>query len=340
LRILVTGVGSPGGPGIIKALRAKHEVFGADINARASGQKFLDQFFLVPPATNENFISHMRKLIIDQSIQIVVPLVTGELLKWACLKEELASQHDVIVMVDDMEKLLVSNDKELTYKSIECEDIVPKYHAYENHNELISLLEGEIVGPLPLVTKPAKGNGSRGVRVLTETIYGTKIIFDEKPGSLSMVADHYLGVIKDNQIPRCILCEYLPGKEVTIDAIASSGILEQIFIRERVETRAGISVAGRFIENIELLQKTQFIIEKLSLNGPVGLQFKQNVFGDYKLLEINPRLQGTSVATKGLGVNYPVLAVNHFIGMKKSMIPTKNVEFVRYYEEVFFDDKP
>ena len=47
-KVLVTGVGSPGGPGIVRAILSAntYEVFGTDIDKRASGRYFVSQFFL------------------------------------------------------------------------------------------------------------------------------------------------------------------------------------------------------------------------------------------------------------------------------------------------------
>ena len=56
-----------------------------------------------------------------------------------------------------------------------------------------------------------------------------------------------------------------------------------------------------------------------------------------KILEINPRIQGTSVAALGIGVNLPKLAVETFTQKKVNIPEIKwDVEFIRYYNELFF----
>jgi carbamoyl-phosphate synthase large subunit len=78
----------------------------------------------------------------------------------------------------------------------------------------------------------------------------------------------------------------------------------------------------------------------LKLDGPVGIQVKRSQQGDFKILEINPRIQGTSVAAMGVGINLPLLAVNH--AMKQPLnIDHQNIpwgrKFSRYWSEVFHD---
>ena len=76
----------------------------------------------------------------------------------------------------------------------------------------------------------------------------------------------------------------------------------------------------------------------MHLSGPIGLQVKQNKDGIFQLLEINPRLHGTSVAAMGLGINLPALAVEQAfndIEIDSSTIPW-GTSFVRYYEEAFY----
>ena len=81
------------------------------------------------------------------------------------------------------------------------------------------------------------------------------------------------------------------------------------------------------------------IVETLpGLNGPIGFQVKESASGDFLLLESNPRIQGTSTAAMGLGINLPLNSVYSAIGRR---IPTVNLKsgvcFSRYYEEVFYD---
>ena len=79
------------------------------------------------------------------------------------------------------------------------------------------------------------------------------------------------------------------------------------------------------------------ILRSLKLVGPIGIQVKEDKYGEFKILEINPRIQGTSVAALGAGVNLPKLAVESFLEIKYTKPEVLwDTEFIRYYNELFF----
>ncbi|RYZ21071.1 MAG: hypothetical protein EOO10_22685 [Chitinophagaceae bacterium] len=100
----------------------------------------------------------------------------------------------------------------------------------------------------------------------------------------------------------------------------------------------GISVQGSFVKNEQVIAYCDQIIRSLHLSGPIGLQVKENNNGEYRLLEINPRIQGTSVAALGLDINLPALAVEQEYD-PLNIDPTSiawGTSFVRYYQEAFY----
>ena len=101
---------------------------------------------------------------------------------------------------------------------------------------------------------------------------------------------------------------------------------------------AGISVQGTFLKNEKIIEHCTNILASLNLSGPIGLQFKEDNNGEFKLLEINPRIQGTSVAALGIGINLPALAVKQ--EFEPINVDTSDIQwgtsFVRYYDEVFY----
>ena len=101
---------------------------------------------------------------------------------------------------------------------------------------------------------------------------------------------------------------------------------------------SGISTGGSFIESEEISEYISQIARNLpGLRGPIGFQFKQSKEGKYSLLESNPRLQGTSVASLGLGYNFVEQALN--ISLNKNVdLPNKRtgIGFRRYYDEIFY----
>jgi carbamoyl-phosphate synthase large subunit len=135
-----------------------------------------------------------------------------------------------------------------------------------------------------------------------------------------------------------LVSEYLPGAEYTVDCLVQNGRPKLVLPRSREKMNSGISVQGTFQKNEQIISYCKEILLSLNLSGPIGIQVKQNKEGLFQLLEINPRLQGTSVAALGLGINLPVLAIEQAFGEIK-VDPDSiawGTSFVRYYEEAFY----
>ena len=102
----------------------------------------------------------------------------------------------------------------------------------------------------------------------------------------------------------------------------------------------GISVEGEFIKNDSLTGYCTQIIRELQLHGIIGIQVKGSLAGKLSLLEINPRVQGTTPAGLGAGINLPVLAIKQELGLPISPEELQvkwGVKFSRYWSEVFYE---
>jgi len=119
------------------------------------------------------------------------------------------------------------------------------------------------------------------------------------------------------------VCEYLPGEELTVDCFTDRhGVLRFVSPRSRERIRAGIAVRSR---NLPLTEELQSIAEdinrRLSFNGAWFFQVKKNAAGQFRLLEIAPRIAGTMGLTRNLGINMPLLTLYNFWGIDVSLIP-------------------
>jgi carbamoyl-phosphate synthase large subunit len=189
------------------------------------------------------------------------------------------------------------------------------------------------------VIKPCIGNGSRGIRILDKNVDKFDMLFNHKPNAIFSTLREVLSSIGDKRIPKILVSEYLPGDELTIDTIVNDGSIVDFIIRTRTSINNGISTSGSFIYNKEIYEYIKKIISIIpGLSGPIGFQVKKSAKNKFLLLESNPRLQGTSVAALGLGVNLPLRAVKQVLGIKlKKISKHSGVSFARYYKETFYD---
>lgn len=107
-----------------------------------------------------------------------------------------------------------------------------------------------------------------------------------------------------------LICEYLPGEELTVDCFSDRerGLL---FCkgRHRVRTRNGISMASIASHNPHLNQFARVISDKIQIYGAWFFQVKRDQAGNFRLLEIAPRVAGAMCFHRVQGVNFPLLSL-------------------------------
>lgn len=339
ITVLMTGAGAPGGPGIIKALKqGPIKLFTGDCNPVASGRFLSENFVALPKAGSTDFIPFVLHFCLQNKVQVVFPLVTKELFKLAEHKQAF-QEHGITILVSDFEALSIANDKGRLYTHLQRKNIpVPCFRIVTTVNELENAAADLGYPEKAVCIKPTVSNGSRGVRILQEEIDEFDLLFHHKPNNLYSTLAKIKAILKDRPFPELLVSEFLPGEEYTVDTLVQNGVPKLILPRVRTKMNGGISVQGTFIRQEEIIYYCDQIIRSLHLFGPIGLQVKANANGSYRLLEINPRVQGTSVAALGVGINLPVLAVKQvFEEIDWSAMPIEwGKSFVRYYEELFY----
>lgn len=335
----MTGAGAPGGPGIIKALLAAgYDLVTADCNEKASGRFLHPNFIQIPKATDETFIPYLLEQCQQQQIEVILPLVTKELLLLS-RHQELFKRIGVNTIVSEFESLRIANDKGLLYQHLQSRGVsVPEFFTVDSVEELIKAAEQLGYPHNPVCIKPTVSNGSRGVRILQESINEYDLLFHHKPNHIYSTLEKICNTLKGRSFPTIMVSEYLQGDEFTVDSIVQNGKPILILPRSREKMNGGISIQGTFQKNEQIIAYCRHVLESLILSGPIGLQVKQNKEGVFQLLEINPRLQGTSVAAMGLGVNLPALGIEQ--AFCDIVIDSDSIawgtSFVRYYEEAFY----
>jgi len=104
-----------------------------------------------------------------------------------------------------------------------------------------------------------------------------------------------LGFYKINDIPEgddvsfknYLLLEYLPGYEYSIDCLCQDGKLIYHSIRKKLS-----DTEQTIIYNEDMYKTSKKLVKLLNLNGTINIQFKEDINGNPKVLEINPRISG------------------------------------------------
>lgn len=336
----MTGGGAPGAAGILKCLQ-QHPTISivvADANPDAVGRYLNPVFETIPKATDEGFIAAIEALCQKHQIQAIVPLVTRELFPLSLHKQYFA-QKGIKILVSDYEQLTVANDKGKLYQLLHNSGVLTPQFQIANTVAQLENAVHQLGYPNNIVCfKPCISNGSRGFRIIDENKDEFDLLFNYKPTSEYITLSKAKEILSKKEFPTLLVSEYLPGEEYTIDCLAQNGKCLLAVPRLRKKMLQGISVAGVVEKNTEIITYCHQIIAQCGLHGPIGIQVKRAYDGSFKILEINPRVQGTTVALLGAGVNMPLLALQAEMGetINPDTIEIKwGTEFTRHWVEVF-----
>lgn len=230
--------------------------------------------FNVPSVHDPAWVDSLNQVILDQRIDYVFPAYDDVIVAVAQNAERIKAR----VVSSPLQTCLITRSKSKTYRLLA--DTIPVPELY---NDL------EVIDQYPVFVKPDKSQGSRRTHIV------------RSKDSLSQL----LG-----QNRECIVMEYLPGEEYTVDCFSDrdAGLLF-CGSRQRIRTRNGISMNSRPVQDDVFVEYANAISKKLTFHGAWFFQLKKDRYGTYKLLEIAPRIAGTMAVHRVLGVNFALLSI-------------------------------
>ena len=319
MNILVTCAGGPAAVGVIKSFhdfdsQGKHKIVAIDCDELSVGFHLADRSYVVPFSVEDDYWKEVLKVIRKEEIDVIVPTGDADIVHFA---RNSMMMHDlgVVNFMSNYKTIITCQDKWSFYNHMYVnglEDLLPK--TSDNDRDI----------SFPKICKPRRGSGSRGIE-----LWRSK---DDIKDFSSTENLHY-----SNDY---IYQEYLPGTEYTIDVLCGLyGEVLSVIPRERIQTKAGISSKGRILRDKKIEESCIKLCESLKVKGPVCIQMKEDVRGEPKFVEINPRLGGGTYFTTLAGVNFMKIMIDILnakrFSTKNMEIPSpKEITVLRYYNEV------
>ncbi|NNJ55863.1 MAG: ATP-grasp domain-containing protein [Bacteroidia bacterium] len=342
--ILVTGGGAPGAPGIINALKSDPAItiFSCDFSEETPGKHLAHGYFRVPMGDDPNYIKTVTEECKKHTISTIFPITTKELLPLSLAKTQLKSMG-IDVIVSDPHDLEIANNKGKLYDHLRLNSIeTPEYFIVSSVDSFIAVAEELGYPSKPFIFKPCVANGSRGFRIVSADVDEHNLLFNAKPSHTYISLEKAVEILSMKSFPELLISEYLPGDEYTVDCLVSNGRTEVIIPRKRLKMNNGISVEGIIENNQKVIDYCEAILSTLKLDGPIGIQVKFSENNVPLLVEINPRIQGTSIACLGAGINIPLLTIRNKMEPSSASKNLQSnvkwgVHFVRHYSELYYD---
>jgi carbamoyl-phosphate synthase large subunit len=313
-KVLVTGAGGPAGVAVIRSLLARPDVdvYAADMDGWAAGLYLVpaDRRRLVEPGLSPVFVDGILDVCSADEIDVLFSTVDAELPALAARRDELTARSGTALAAPSLETLDVALDKLLLAERCAGALRVPTTRVVD---------AAGVAEPwsFPVIVKPRRGAGSRGVRLIADRVELEAIGTDES----------------------LIIQEHLPGGEYSVDVIAdAAGSIVAAVPRSRERVDSGVSIAGRTVKSAELESTAAAAAKAIGLVGVANVQLRYDVDGVPALLEINPRFPGAMPLTIAAGVDMPSLALDLALGLGiPDRVDFAEIANVRYLEDVFVD---
>lgn len=313
--VLISGAGTVTCQSVMKGLRS-HDLLDVciitmDMQNESAGRYFSDKFFKVPSASDPAFLQSLLDICKNEKVDLLVPIVDYEFDVLSKNKEQF-SAIGTTVAISSPEVIDNCNDKWKTYSFFK-ELKIPTPTTYLPEN-----LPSEI--DFPVFLKP---------RIMGRSSLDTYLIKSKE------MLDQYMPGLKHPLIQQAI-----EGQEYTIDLLCNfEGKMLNAVIRERIETKSGVSYKGRTVKDEDILNLVVQIAEGLPIIGPANMQCFKNAEG-ISFIEINPRFSGALALSLAAGFNSPLMLAQLVNG--EPLNPDignyqPGVMMMRYWQEVFVD---
>lgn len=302
MKLIISACGSMPQVSLIKDFQEYNvKIIGIDCNPLSVGFKFCDNYYVIPKATDNNFLPKMLEICGKEKPDAIVISPDEELMKMAQNRTYFESLKIKLLIPKSM-IVGICNDKWFTYHFFKNNKIpTPLTRLYEGFNG-------------PSIIKPRQGRGSSG-------IFRVNNLIEE--------------IFYKDRMENYIIQKFIEGKEYTVDILSdwnSNPI--SIIIRERIEVESGICTKGKIVFDKEITKYVKQIVKKLGLVGMSCIQCIRGKEG-LKFIEINLRFGGGSVLSRRAD---PTIIPNYLrlIEGKKLLKPKKpkQLTFLRYYSEV------
>lgn len=314
--LLVTGVGSNIGQGILKSLRQANiggHIVGTDVYKYAAGSAWCDATHTVPFAREASFVPELIHILNRHAIELVLIGSEMETHVLAHARARIERETRAKVVVSDPEMVDQCGDK------FGIAQLFKK--ANLNYPDSISDMSArrEFVTKrgYPVILKPRLGWSAKSV---------VKIEDDE---SLDFYAKH---------TPNPVIQEYLEGEEFTCAVVFDRDGNYADHVVMRRDLLNGTTFRAEVVARPDIDQYISDFAKSVKLRGSVNIQLRVTARGPVAF-EMNPRFSGTTAIRMMAGFNDVAAVTRNFLeGAPIVKMKPRLVRVLRYWEEMVIED--
>ena len=286
MRILLTGIGCPGGHALITNLKLQEPemfILGTNAHEQAVGSRMCDAFEETPWAYEKNYVDTIIELVKKYGIDIVFPQTSWEMFELSKAGDEVRKHCRLLASNHELVK--VCENEYLMYEHLKGKMDIPEYclvHSIEELEEAAAKLgypENNVV------FKPPVGKGNRGVRVMTEKADRFDLLFNGRPFAKYISLDELRKTVEGKELPELMVMEYLDGREYKVNPVLVKGKMLICSVKDRLNYASGLAMGFEVISHDESIEYGKEVMKHIPMDYCVDIQLRGGV-----LMEINPRV--------------------------------------------------
>jgi|GEM_PF-3445430 len=330
MNIVITHTSSPTCVGTLHSLRDAFECRIIGVDKEHGFDEFILDKIYVEDDESEEYIDRMIEICKIEDAKLIIPHSIKDRVLF--MDKQARFSDEGIKILSSSSKSIVQSESKLFFLNL-CQELdipVADFHVASTYRELKEFAYALGYPEKKVVIKPVEGSGSRGFRILNKRVNFRRMFSKHRPDHPEITLSNLRAIIGDKFQP-LIVSEYLPGEEYTVDGFYQ-GDEELYVVRARVEAKNGLTTLGKVVEHPEIVEYSKKLTRALELTTVFGFQFKEDVDGNIKALECNPRIQGTMVMSTMAGANIIAASAAQMLGKEK--IPLEidiGMKFYRMY---------
>ena len=334
LCVLVTAAGNVFMPGTLSCLRNNGErklrLIGADMSEDGSILQMCDAAYRVPRGNDPAYADALMEICKKEKVDVLLPIMSVEL---EALSEKKAAFAAIgtMVSVSDPEPLAIANNKKRLFDYMKEQGLPCAQYYMIHSSEQLRACAGLLGYPKKQICiKATDGSGSRGFRILSESVSRFDMFLHEKPTAGFIRIDELTGILEEaEEYPELMVMEYLPGAEYSVDLLADHGKVLVSCCRRSLRMENSIMLEAIIEENPAATSLCRAITEKLGLDGNIGFDIRERSDGTPVIMECNPRITAGLPFFAHAGVNLPYLCVKKILGEELPAIVPEYGRIVR-----------
>jgi len=275
--------------------RGMYRIFLGDTNTQARARACVKDFITLLPGTHPEYCADLLKKAAAHDIRMIIPGSDEEAMALMLQRFEF-EKAGVIVAVQDLAYAQPFSSKSAMYNFlIDRGFSVPPYKVFSNAKEFDRALEDLGYPHKPLVIKPDKGRGGRGIVLLTERPIPNK-------DGLNMMNCAFFKYFLDGATLYLVM-DYLESVMYDIDVLRYAN--GQLFFgyRRRFHNVSKIFHGNSFEKNSTMDAYAKKLYAVFPTRYLIDYDMSVTADGRINLIEVNPRPSGSTISYLPLGVN-------------------------------------